>query len=322
MQDDISPGARFRLAVDHECPLQIVGAVNAMSAKIAEAAGFRCLYLSGAGVANASWGIPDLGMTTLDQVTEDARRITAASSLPLLVDCDTGWETTKSVAMTIQQMESVGVAAVHLEDQLEPKRCGHRPGKRLVSISQMSDRVKSAVDARSDADLVIMARTDAAADEGLDAAIDRACRYVDAGADMIFAEALVSWDEFQKFANDVSVPVLANMTEFGKSPLLTINQLRDAGIRMILYPLTAFRAMNAAAQRAYTTLRHEGTQAALLDAMQTRDELYDLLDYHRWEQEIDDRNGNGSNGNGSIDSDRQQPDGPSSSAPPTSENSS
>jgi len=273
--------------MDEESPLQIVGAVNACCAKLAETAGFRALYLSGAGVANASHGLPDLGMTTLDDVLEDARRITAATELPLLVDCDTGWETTSTIVMTIREMCAIGVAAIHLEDQDEPKRCGHRPGKRLVSTQRMIDRIKAACDARADHGLQIMARTDAAADEGLAAAIERAGRYVEAGADLVFAEALVEEDQFRQFAESVTAPVLANMTEFGRSPLLSVDQLRAVGIRMVLYPLTAFRAMNAAAELAYRTLRSDGTQSALLDSMQTREQLYELLDYHTFEQNID-----------------------------------
>jgi methylisocitrate lyase len=287
MGNDSSPGKRLRQAMDEESPLQVVGAVNACCAKLAAAAGFRALYLSGAGVANASFGLPDLGMTTLEHVLEDARRITAATDLPLLVDCDTGWEQSASITNTVRKMIGISVAAIHLEDQAEPKRCGHRPGKRLVTTEQMVDRIKAAVDARSDPDFQIMARTDAAADEGLQAAIERAGHYVDAGADMIFAEALVEADQFRQFSDALSVPVLANMTEFGRSPLLTTDALRDAGIRMALYPLTAFRAMNAAAELAYRTLREQGTQADMLGAMQTREDLYELLDYHSYEQNID-----------------------------------
>jgi methylisocitrate lyase len=287
MSDDSSPGERLRQAMQAESPLQVVGSVNACCAKLAEAAGFRALYLSGAGVANASWGLPDLGMTTLEHVLEDARRITAATELPLLVDCDTGWESSSTIAKTVREMIGIGVAAIHLEDQADPKRCGHRPGKRLITPEQMIDRIKAAVDARSGADLRLMARTDAAADEGLHAAIERAQRYVDAGADFIFAEALVNEDQFRTFADSVSVPVLANMTEFGRSPLLSVDILRAAGIQMVLYPLTAFRAMNAAAALAYGTLRQQGTQADLLPSMQTREELYELLDYHSFEQSLD-----------------------------------
>lgn len=273
--------------MDGERPLQIVGVVNACCAKLAERAGFGCLYLSGAGVANASFGLPDLGMTTLLDVLEDARRITAVSQLPLLVDGDTGWGNSASIATAVCGMIEIGVAGIHLEDQAEPKRCGHRPGKRLVTIGEMNARIMAAVEARTDPDFVVMARTDAAADEGLQAAIERAQHYVAAGADMIFAEALVTEDQFRQFANALSVPVLANMTEFGRSPLLTTDQLRDAGIELVLYPLTAFRAMNAAAELTYRTLRDRGTQAGVLEQMQTRDELYELLDYHTYEQRVD-----------------------------------
>lgn len=287
MSDESSPGKRLRQALEAESPLQLVGTVNACCAKLAEAAGIRALYLSGAGVANASWGLPDLGMTTLEHVLEDASRITAATDLPLLVDCDTGWERSATIAKTVREMRSAGVAAIHLEDQADPKRCGHRPGKRLVTTEQMVDRIKAAVDARGSADLQIMARTDAAADEGIDAAIERSQRYIDAGADFIFAEALTSQDQFRQFAAAVTAPVLANMTEFGRSPLLSIDQLRDAGIRMVLYPLSAFRAMNAAAALTYRTIREQGTQQELLPTMQTREELYELLDYHAHEQRVD-----------------------------------
>ncbi len=282
-----SPGKRFRNAVETESPLQIVGAVNALSAKIAQRAGFRALYLSGAGVANASYGLPDLGMTTLDHVLIDAERVAAATELPLLVDIDTGWETTATIPKTIERMIDAGVAAVHIEDQLEPKRCGHRPGKRLVETEKMTDRIRTAVAAKTDPDFVIMARTDAAADEGLEAAIERANCYVAAGADMIFAEALTEADHYRQFTSSVSAPILANMTEFGKSPLLSVEELDELGISLILYPLTAFRAMNAAAELTYGSLRENGIQSGVVDRMQTRDELYDLLDYHRFEQEID-----------------------------------
>jgi methylisocitrate lyase len=285
--DDLSPGNRFRVAAEAESPLQIVGAVNAMCAKLAERAGFGALYLSGAGVANASYGLPDLGMTMLDHVLIDASRVASATDLPLLVDIDTGWETTATITTTIQRMIDAGVAAVHIEDQLEPKRCGHRPGKRLVDTDQMNDRIREAVSAKTDPNFVIMARTDAAADEGLEAAIQRANCYVDAGADMIFAEALTEADHFRQFTSSVSVPILANMTEFGRSPLLSVDELRELGIRLILYPLTAFRSMNAAAELTYNTLRENGIQSGVVDRMQTREQLYDVLDYHKFEQQID-----------------------------------
>ncbi len=284
---DDTPGKRFRAALQAESPLQIVGTVNALCAKIASRAGFRALYLSGAGVANASYGFPDLGMTTLEHVLIDASRVAAATELPLLVDIDTGWETTSSIQTTIQGMIDAGVAAVHIEDQLEPKRCGHRPGKRLVDTEQMCDRIRACVAAKTDPEFVIMARTDAAADEGLEAAIQRANCYVDAGADMIFAEALTEADHYRRFTSSVAAPILANMTEFGKSPLLSVDELRALGVQLILYPLTAFRTMNAAAEMTYGHLREHGIQTAIVDRMQTREQLYDLLDYHMFEQQID-----------------------------------
>jgi len=282
-----SPGAAFRRAVEEERPLQVAGVINAYCARLAEGAGFRALYLSGAGVANASFGLPDLGMTSLDNVLEDARRITATTRLPLLVDCDTGWGSRLTIGRTVREMIRAGVAAIHLEDQVEAKRCGHRPGKQLVPAEEMIDRVRSAAEARTDPAFVLMARTDAAAGEGLAAAIDRAGRYVEAGADMIFAEALRTADEFRQFSAAIPVPILANMTEFGKTPLLTTEELRAAGVRLALYPLSAFRAMSAAALRVYETLRRDGTQKAVVDGMQTREELYRVLDYHTWEQKLD-----------------------------------
>ena len=281
-----SPGARFRQALEAERPLQVVGVINAYCARLAERAGFRALYLSGAGVANASCGLPDLGMTTLHDVLEDARRVTATTELPLLVDCDTGWGSPLTIARTVREMIRAGVAAIHLEDQVDTKRCGHRPGKQLVTTEVMVDRLKAAVDARVDPSFVIMARTDAAAGEGIEAAIARAVRYVAAGADLIFAEALTEPEHFRRFAAAISVPVLANMTEFGRTPLMTMDELRATGIRLVLYPLTAFRAMNAAAARVYATLRTAGDQTSLLSAMQTRDELYDVLDYHTFERQL------------------------------------
>lgn len=282
-----SPGDCFRQAVDDERPLQVVGVINAYCARLAERAGYRALYLSGAGVANASFGLPDLGMTTLPEVLEDARRITATTNLPLLVDCDTGWGSPLTIARTVREMTRAGVAAIHLEDQVDTKRCGHRPGKQLVTAELMVDRLKAAVDARTDASFVIMARTDAVAVEGFEAALDRANRYVAAGADLIFAEALTDTDQFRRFAQSVPVPVLVNMTEFGRSPLLTLDELRETGIRLVLYPLTAFRAMSAAAGRVYGALRSEGSQQSLLSSMQTREELYDVLDYHLFENQLD-----------------------------------
>ena len=274
-----SPGLRFRQAVEVERPLQVVGAINAYCARLAERAGFQAIYLSGAGVANAAFGLPDLGMTSLNDVVEEARRITGTTDLPLLVDCDTGWGSPLTIARTVQEMTRAGVAAIHLEDQVDAKRCGHRPGKQLVSVEVMCDRLKAAADARTDANFVLMARTDAAAVEGLDAAVERAARYVEAGADMIFAEALTEPAHFQRFAQGVNVPVLANMTEFGRSPLLSVEELRELGIRLVLYPLTAFRAMNFAAVHAYATLRSAGTQVDLLPSLQTREDLYDVLSF-------------------------------------------
>ena len=271
-----SPGLRFRAVVDAECPLQIVGTINAYCSLLAERAGFRSLYLSGAGVANASFGVPDVGITTLADVVEDARRITSATSLPLLVDVDTGFG---DMAQTVREMIRVGVAAIHLEDQVDRKRCGHLPGKQLVSAGEMVERVKAALDARTDPGFVVMARTDAASVEGLSAAIDRAGQYVAAGADMIFAEALTTLDEYRQFTTAVPVPVLANLTAFGKTPHFTLNELQEAGVRLVLYPLTAFRAMSAAAVMTYDTLRQCGTQQQLIPQLQSRAELYDVLKY-------------------------------------------
>src|SRR2546423_1316166 len=258
-----SAGQRLRQAVESERPLQVAGTINAYCALLAERAGFRAIYLSGAGVANASFALPDLGITTLNDVLEDARRITRATQVPLLVDADTGFGSAFSIARTVRDMIAAGVAGIHLEDQVQAKRCGHRPGKALVDAAEMADRVKAAVDARTDASFVIMARTDAHAVEGLQSAIDRGNRYVEAGADMIFAEAMTTIEEYKRFTAAVDAAVLANLTEFGKTPLFTVDQMRDAGVRLVLYPLTAFRMMSAAALRAYETLRRDGTQASL-----------------------------------------------------------
>lgn len=282
-----SAGARFRAALEAERPLQVVGAVNAYSALLAERAGYRAIYLSGAGVANASFGLPDLGMTSLNDVCEDIRRITAATDLPLLVDADTGWGTAFNIARTVREMVRAGAAGLHLEDQVSAKRCGHRPGKSLVSSAEMCDRIRAAVDGRDDADFVIMARTDAHAVEGQAQAVERALAYVDAGADMIFAEALNTLDEYREFTAAVRVPVLANITEFGQTPLFTTAELAEAGVRLALYPLSAFRAMSAAALAVYETLRREGTQKAVVDTMQTRKELYEVLGYHDYERKLD-----------------------------------
>jgi methylisocitrate lyase len=280
----LSPGARFRAALAAESPLQIPGAINAYAAMLAERAGFRALYLSGAGVANASRGWPDLGFTTLDDVLTDVRRIVAATTLPLLVDADTAWD---DPAQTVREMIAAGAAGVHIEDQVSAKRCGHRPGKQLVPAEEMIERVAAAVAGRIDAAFVVMARTDALAVEGLEAAIERARRYRDAGADMIFAEACTELAHYEAFVRALDVPVLANITEFGKTPLFTVEQLRSAGVAMVLYPLSAFRAMNAAAVATYAAIRTDGTQRAVLDRMQTRDELYEVLNYHAAEQQLD-----------------------------------
>lgn len=282
-----TPGQRFREALDAESPLQIMGVINAYCARLAERAGFRALYLSGAGVANASFGLPDLGMTNLADVVEDACRITSTTALPILVDCDTGWGSPLTIARTVREMSRAGVAAIHLEDQIDAKRCGHRPGKQLVTADVMVGRLKAAVDARIDSGLVIIARTDAAAGEGVEAAIERATKYVEAGADAIFAEALTAPEQFRQFTRAIKVPVLANMTEFGKTPLMTVDELRDLGVRMVLYPLTAFRAMNAAAVKVYETVRTAGTQQSLVPTMQTRVDLYDVLNYHALEAKLD-----------------------------------
>ena len=282
-----SSGARFRAALAAERPLQIAGTINAYAALLAERAGFRAIYLSGAGVANASHGLPDLGMTSLEDVLVDARRITSRVELPLLVDIDTGWGHAFNIARTVRELGRAGVAAVHIEDQVAAKRCGHRPGKELVSTEEMCDRVRAAVDARLASDFVVMARTDAAANEGLAAAIARAQAYVAAGADAIFAEALTSLDEYKRFTAAVKAPVLANITEFGQTPLFTVEELRGAGVAMALYPLSAFRAMNAAARDTYATLRKDGTQKAVVERMQTRAELYDVLGYAAYEEKLD-----------------------------------
>lgn len=283
----MSAGARFRAALEAESPLQIVGAINAFTALLAEKAGFRAIYLSGAGVANASFGLPDLAMTTLSDVCEDIRRIASATDAPLLVDADTGWGGAFMIGRTIREMTWAGAAGCHLEDQVAAKRCGHRPGKALVETAEMCDRIKAAVDGRIDDTFVIMARTDAHAVEGQQAALDRAAAYVEAGADMIFAEALTTLDEYREFTNTIKVPVLANLTEFGKTPLFTTEELAAAGISMALYPLTAFRAMSKAALDVYTDLREKGTQSAAIDRMQTRMELYDVLGYQAYEDKLD-----------------------------------
>ena len=283
----VSPGKRFRDAVAANSPLQIGGVINGFAARLAGAAGFQALYISGGGVAAASRGIPDLGMTTLEDVVTDVRRVTHVTNLPLLVDVDTGWGDTSGVATTIQAMIAAGAAAVHIEDQVSAKRCGHLPGKRIVSSDEMVDRVKAAVDARSDASFVIMARTDAIAVDGLDAAIKRAEACVAAGADMIFPEAVTELAVYTQFREAIGVPILANITEFGKTPLFTTAELAEAGVDMALYPLSAFRAMSAAALEVYQALIADGTQKRVIDRMQSREELYDFLDYARYERELE-----------------------------------
>lgn len=283
----MSAGTRFRSALEKERPLQIVGTINAYTALLAEKAGFRAIYLSGAGVANASFGMPDLAMTTLTDVCDDIRRICSATRLPLLVDADTGWGSAFMIARTISEMSRAGAAGCHLEDQVGVKRCGHRPGKALVDAQEMCDRIKAATDGRSDDEFVIMARTDAHAVEGQQAALDRAAAYVEAGADMIFAEALTTCDEYKQFTDAVRVPILANLTEFGKTPLFTSSELAEVGVRMTLYPLSAFRAMSAAALNVFETIRRDGTQKSVVDTMQTRAELYDVLDYQAYEDKLD-----------------------------------
>jgi methylisocitrate lyase len=283
-----SPGARFRAAVAAEKPLQVPGAICAYHGILAERSGFRAIYLSGGGVAAGSLGLPDLGISTLDDVLTDVRRITDATALPLLVDVDTGFGASAfNVARTVKSLIKSGAAAMHIEDQVGAKRCGHRPNKELVPQQEMVDRIKAAVDAKTDQDFVVMARTDALAVEGLTAAIDRACACVEAGADMIFPEAMTELPMYRKFADAVGVPILANITEFGATPLFTLDELRDANVSVALYPLSAFRAMNKAALNVYTALRRDGTQKDVVAAMQTRAELYDFLGYHAFETKLD-----------------------------------
>jgi methylisocitrate lyase len=286
MNSKLSAGARFRKAVQEERPLQVAGAVNAYAARLAERTGFRALYLSGGGVAASSLGVPDLGISTMDDVLTDLRRITDITELPVLVDIDTGWGGAFNIARTVKSMIRFGAAAVHIEDQVQAKRCGHRPGKAIVSRDEMVDRIKAAVDAKTDPDFVIMARTDSLAVEGLEAAIDRACACVAAGADMIFPEAMTELSMFKKFAEAVKVPILANITEFGATPLYTTEELRSAEVSVVLYPLSAFRAMSKAALAVYGAIRNEGTQKNVLDLMQSRAELYEYLDYHAFEQKL------------------------------------
>ncbi len=282
-----SAGAKFRAAVKEEQPLQVIGAINAYHARLAQRSGYRAIYLSGGGVAAGSLGLPDLGISTLDDVLTDVRRITDACDLPLLVDVDTGFGSAFNIARTVKSLIKFGAGAMHIEDQVQAKRCGHRPGKEIVSLQEMVDRIKSAADARTDPDFVIMARTDALAVEGLQAAIDRAGACVDAGADMIFPEAMTELGMYRQFVDAVRVPVLANITEFGHTPLFTVDELRSANVSIVLYPLSAFRAMNQAALNVYRAIRRDGTQKQVLDTMQTRDDLYDFLDYHAYESKLD-----------------------------------
>jgi methylisocitrate lyase len=287
MQQIISAGARFRAALATEQPLQIIGAINAYHAMLATQSGFKAIYLSGGGVAAGSLGLPDLGISTLEDVLIDVRRITDAVDTPLLVDVDTGFGGAFNIARTIKSVAKAGAAAVHIEDQVSAKRCGHRPNKAIVSLDEMVDRVKAAVDAKPYDDFVVIARTDALAVEGLQSAIDRACACVEAGADMIFPEAMTDLDMYQQFVKAVKVPVLANITEFGSTPLFTVNELATAGVGMVLYPLSAFRAMNQAALKVYQGVRQDGTQKNVLDLMQTRADLYTHLGYHAFEEKLD-----------------------------------
>lgn len=282
-----SAGNRFRKALQQEKPLQIAGTINAYTALLAERASFKAIYLSGSGVASASYGMPDLGITNLRDVLDDVYRITNVSTLPLIVDIDTGWGNALNIARTIKSMSKAGAAGVHIEDQEQAKRCGHRPGKVIVSTAEMCDRLKAAVDARIDPSFVIMARTDALANEGLERAIERACKYVEAGAEIIFFEGVKELSEYKALSEVCNVPVLANITEFGLTPLWTRDELAKAGVSLILYPLSAFRAMNAAALKVYQTIREQGSQEPMLKQMQTREELYDILDYHIYEKNLD-----------------------------------
>ena len=283
----MSAGSRFKKALSEESPLQIPGTINAYSALLAERSGYRSIYLSGGGVANASYGLPDLGMTSLNDVLSDVYRITGACELPLLVDIDTGWGGAFNIARTIREMTKAGAAAVHIEDQVAEKRCGHRPNKAIVSVSEMCDRIKAAVDAKTDDHFVVMARTDALAVDGFEAVLDRVSAFVEAGADAIFAEAMTELSLYERIVSQCPVPVLANITEFGQTPLYSLEELRSVGISMALYPLSAFRAMSLAALDVYETLRKEGTQKTVQDKMQTRDELYEVLDYHSYETKLD-----------------------------------
>jgi methylisocitrate lyase len=283
----MSQGKKFREAMASEKPLQIPGTINAYTALMAESVGYKAIYLSGGGVANASYGLPDLGMTSLNDVLEDVRRITAATNVPLLVDIDTGWGGAFNIARSIKDMTAAGAAAVHIEDQVAQKRCGHRPNKSIVSVAEMVDRIKAAVDAKTDLDFVVMARTDALAVDGMNAVVDRAGAFAEAGADAIFAEAMTEISMYAPIVEAAGVPVLANLTEFGETPLYTADELAAVDIAMALYPLSAFRAMNKAALNVYQVIRSEGTQRSVVDTMQTRMDLYDFLGYHEYEQKLD-----------------------------------
>lgn len=287
MNPSMTPGDKFRLAIEAEKPLQMVGTINAYHARLAEQTGYKAIYLSGGGVAAGSLGVPDLGISTLDDVLTDVRRITDVVDVPLLVDADTGFGGAFNIARTVRSLSKFGAAGCHIEDQVQAKRCGHRPGKNIVPKGEMVDRIKAAVDARTDDSFVIMARTDALAVEGLEAAIERAIACVEAGADMIFPEAMTELGMYRQFVNAVKVPVLANITEFGSTPLFTTEELGSAGVSLVLYPLSAFRAMNAAALNVFQTLRREGSQKSVVPMMQTRNELYQYLDYHAYEDKLD-----------------------------------
>ena len=287
--NETSAGAAFRQALAQESPLQIVGTINANHALLAKRAGYRAIYLSGGGVAAGSMGIPDLGITTLEDVLTDVRRITNVCDTPLLVDADTGFGTSAfNIARTVKDLIKAGAAAMHIEDQVGAKRCGHRPNKEVVSTAEMVDRIKAAVDARTDDNFAIMARTDAIAIEGIDAAIERVHAYIEAGADLVFPEAIRTLEDYKKFSNAVSKPILANITEFGMTPLFTRDELAAQGVAMILYPLSAFRAMNKAAENVYEAIRRDGTQSGVIKTMQTREELYERIDYYKYEQALDD----------------------------------
>ena len=288
MNAKVSQGKKLKQAISENIPLQIVGTVNAYSSLLAEKKGHKAIYLSGGGVAASSMGLPDLGITTLQDVLIDVERITSVCELPLLVDADTGWGGAFNISRMVKSMITSGAAGIHIEDQVEQKRCGHRPNKELVSSEEMQNRIKAGVDAKTDSDFMIMARTDAIANEGLDSALGRAVSYVEAGADAIFAEAVTEIEDYKKFSENLNVPILANITEFGKTPLFSKEELKEAGVDMILYPLSAFRAMSKAAEGVYSEILEKGTQQDLIDRMQTRDELYEVLDYHTFEKKLDD----------------------------------